>query len=108
MVFTRREQSERFYSCTGLFMWDLKDIELDLWDNSKAFFLDICVGSKKGRFRETTGALFPLIRHVVRVRTRNNFNRLVEKFSSKIGDLVSFCIGVVVVHVANTLNHSKF
>lgn len=82
---------------------------LALWDNLKAFFLDICVGSKKGRFRETTGALFPLIRirHVVRVRTRNNFNRLVEKFSSKIGDLVSFSIGVVVVHVANTLNHSK-
>ena len=54
---------------------------------------------------------FPLFNQTLKcnlVRSRNNFNRFVEKFSAKIGNLVSFCVGIVVEHVACPFDHGKF
>ena len=69
-------------------------------------------GSKKGRFMENDFGLMSIrLLHIIRrifwIRSGDNFDGFVEQLTAKFSDFVSFVVGVVVVHVTNTLDGSQ-
>jgi len=76
----------------------------------KEFFRENLVGAEKCRLWKTTCGLHPLslwIRWIFRVGSWNDLHRLVKQVPSELCDLVSFVVGVVVVHVADAFDDCK-